>query len=80
MDVYDYLNNINDLSNIIVSIFDCDSEEVVLNTSDEETDSYPLEAVEEAGLDGYDVESVDIFLDGGKIHIEINISMGEPED
>ena len=80
MDVNDYLYYINDLSNIVVSIYDSDSEKVVLNTSEEETDSYPLDAIAEAGLDGYDVESVDISLDGGKIHIEINISMGEPED
>lgn len=81
MDVYDFLNLINDQGNLVVSIFDCDSEEVVLNTADSDGSSYPLQAVEEAGLDGFDVESMDLWTDGkGRIHIEINISMGDEED
>ena len=52
----------------------------MLNTADGDNCSYPLQAVEEAGLEGFDVEGVDLWTDGkNRIHIEINISMGEPE-
>lgn len=82
MDVYDFLNTFNDLCGVIVSIFDCDSERVVFDSA--ETDSYGagdiLSAIEEANLECYDVESVDLFREGDKMHLEINIGMGEPED
>lgn len=82
MDVYDFINTFTDLCGVIVSIFDCDSERVVFDSGN--TDCYGsggiLNAIEEADLEGYDVEGVDLFRDGDKMHLEINISMGEPED
>lgn len=83
MDVYDFINTFTDLCGVVVSIWDFDSERVVFDSG--ETDSYGsgdiLNAIEEADLDSYDVEGVDLFRDeNNKIHIEINISMGEPED
>lgn len=82
MDVYDFLNNFNDLCGCIVTIYDCDSEEIKFDSR--AGDCYGsadiVGTIEEADLDGYDVGSVDVFLDDGKIHIEINISMGDEED
>lgn len=81
MDVYDFLNTFNDLCGVVVSIFDCDSEQVVFDST--ETDGYGageiLNAIEDVNLECYDVESVDLFREGNKMHLEINISMGEPE-
>ena len=82
MDVYDFLNTFNDLCGVVVSIFDCDSETVVFDST--ETDSYGagdiLNAIEDVNLECFDVSSADVFIDAGKIHIEINISMGDEED
>lgn len=82
MDVYDFLNTFTELCGCIVTIFDCDSEEIVFDSR--AGDCYGtadiIGAIEEADLDGYDVSSADVFIDDGKIHIEINISMGDEED
>lgn len=90
MDVYDFLNTFTDLCGCIVTIFDCDSEEIKFDSR--AGDCYGtadiVGAIEEADLDGYDVQGVDIFNDfppecrnpTGYIHIEINISMGDEED
>ena len=81
MDVYDFLNTFNDLCGVVVSIFDCDSEAVVFDS--EETDSYGagdiIGAIEDANLECYDVESVDLCREGNRVRLEINISMGEEE-
>ena len=82
MDVYDFLNTFNDLCGCIVTIFDCDSDGTIFDSR--AADCYGtadiVGAIEEAALDGYDVESADIFTDDGKIHLELNISTGDDED
>lgn len=78
MDVYDFLNTFTDLSGVIVTIFDCDSDKTVFNSG--EAGCFLLSDIEEADLDGYDVESVDLFRDGHDLHLEINISMGDESD
>ncbi len=82
MDVYDFLNTFNDLCGCIVTIFDCDSDGTIFDSR--AADCYGtadiVGAIEEAGLDGYDVESVDLFRDGNDLHLEINISMGDEND
>lgn len=80
LDVYDFLNTFTDLCGCIVTIFDCDSENVVFNKDEEEIVN-PVWDIQEADLDGYDVESADIFIDhNGKLHLELNISMGDEQD
>lgn len=68
MTVYDYLELINDLSSVAVSIFGLNSGEVLFET--EGLDA-PHEVPDD--LQDYEVCSVDLYLDGGKMHLEINI-------
>lgn len=75
MDVYDFLNLANDLSGVSVSVFDCNSTNVVFNA--QRGDDVVLD-IEEKGLDGYEVESFDIFLDKNNMMcLELNISMDD---
>lgn len=74
MDVYDFLNLATDLSGVIVSIFDCDSESVVFDSAKGGT----FFDIDDAGdFHDYEVESYDLFKnDDGNVCLELNISMG----
>jgi hypothetical protein len=79
MDVYDFLNSANDLSNVVVTIFDCNAMEVVYDsrkTEEGECDPYDM-----GSLGDYEVESYDLFIDrDGRLCLELNTSIdGEDE-
>lgn len=75
MDIYTFLNLANDLSWVAVSVFDCNSTNVVFNA--QRGDDVVLD-IAEKGLDGYEVESFDIFLDeNDMLCLELNISMDD---
>lgn len=75
MDIYNFLNLANDLSWVAVSVFDCDSTNVVFNA--QRGDDVVFDIMEK-GLDGYEVESFDLSLDkNNKLCLELNISMGD---
>lgn len=76
MDVYEFLNNANDLSNVIVTIFDCDSQEVVFNGAESDDPVFDCGAFHD-----FDVGSFDIFKDrDGRLCLELNICMGDDEE
>ena len=78
MDVYEFLTRANDLGNVIVTIFDCDSQEVVFNGMKSED---VVSDIQYNGFDDYEVESFDLFTNrDGRICLELNISMGDDED
>ena len=77
MDVYNFINMFTDLGGIHVSIFDCTSEEVVFDwTEDDERDLFT--ALEEADMDGYEVEGVDFYKNRDDVMcLELNIEIEE---
>lgn len=78
MDVYEFLNSANDLSNVVVTIFDCDSQEVIYNGEESED---VVSDIQYNGFDDYDIESFDIFKDrDGRLCLELNISMGDDDE
>lgn len=76
--VYWFLSMATDLSGCRVTIFDCESEEVVFDSDN--CDSYDIAVeVDFAGFGEYDIQSYDLYEDHGRIHLEINISIEEDE-
>lgn len=76
--VYWFLSMATDLSGCRVTIFDCESEEVVFDSDN--CDSYDIAVeVDFAGFGEYDIQSYDIWTENGKTHLEINISIEEDE-
>ena len=78
MTVYDYLSLINQVDDMNISIFDCNTEDAVFTSKRDEREYDALFSVSDSGYDIYEVESVDIFTDkDGIICIELNIDIEE---
>jgi len=77
MDVYDFLNLATDLSGVIVSIFDCDSQSVVFDSAK----GGECFDIDDAGaFHDYEVYSYDLCRNNdGDVCLELNISMGGDE-
>lgn len=75
-----FLFTVNDLSNCIVTIFDCESGMVVWYSDNYDECDVAYE-VSISGFGDYEMESCDIWTnkDDNKVHIEINISIEEDE-
>ena len=81
MDVYDFLNTFTDLSAVVLSIFDCGSEQVVWNSSEDMDEIDAVAALQISDYAMYEVQSVDLFKNrDGLIQMEINIDMGGEDD
>ena len=80
MSVYEYLNLINDLSCVIVTIYDLTSgKEVYNSTKSEDGECTPFD-VDDKGFGDYEVLSVDIFKDkDGHLCLELNIETEDEE-
>lgn len=77
--VYWFLSMATDLSGCKVTIFDCESEDVVWDS--DSCDGYDIAVeVDYAEYGDYEIESYDLWVDTyGKAHLEINISIEEDE-
>ena len=74
-----FLSTVNDLSECIVTIFDCESGMTVWYAENYDDCDIALE-VNASGFGLYEMESCDIWVGGdGKVHLEINISIEEDE-
>ena len=78
--VYWFLSTATDLSGCRVTIFDCESEEVVWDSDNCDGYDFAIE-VDYAGYGDYEIESYDIWTGekDNKVHLEINISIEEDE-
>lgn len=73
MDVYDFLNLAVDLSGAVVTIFDCETGNVVYDSSNSK-DGFDID--ECSSYHGYEVWSYDLSSDrDGVVCLEVNISV-----
>lgn len=81
MDVYDFLDTFSDLSAVVLSIFDFDSEKVVWESTEHgDPDIDAVTALQFSDFASYEVQGADLFKNrDGMIQLEINIDMGEEE-
>lgn len=80
MTIYDFIDSITDAWNIIFTLFDCNTEAlVIVNTDDGE--KVRLEATEllYSKYADYEIGGIDMWIDEGKIHIEFNIEIDEED-
>lgn len=79
MSVMDFLENANDLSNVRVRLFDCNTESIVFDSINCED---PYDHVNEIYMTEFADEEVlswDLYLHDGVINLELNIEY-EPEE
>lgn len=80
MTIYDFINSINDCWNIVFTVFDCNTEELVsIVTDDGATNELSETDLLYSPYADYEVGSVDMWVDNGKIHIEFNIEVDEED-
>ena len=79
MTVMEMLELANDLSNVRVRIFDCNSETIVFDSINCEDPYDPVMEIYMSPYEEYEVGSYDLYLHDGVIHLEFNIDY-EPEE
>ena len=81
MTIYDFLRTINDCELIVFKIFDCNTENCVFWTDDEDDDRDEWDVDELSWSQYADLEigSMDMWMQNGKIYIEFNVEIDEED-
>lgn len=79
MTIYEFMETINDDSNVIYTLFDCNTEDVVFMATDEaeNTCEFSRDDLLYSEYADYEIGSMDMWVDKGRIHIEFNIEIEE---
>jgi hypothetical protein len=79
MTIYEFASIINDCGLIVFRIFDCNSENCVFVTDDEDDEraEFNIEELLESKYADCEVGSMDIWMDKGLLYIEFNIDIEE---
>lgn len=80
MTVYDMLELCNDVSNIRIRIFDCESEKIIFDSDRLSGDEDPVMEIYCSDMADYDVGSYDLYLHNGIINLEMNIDYDVDDD
>lgn len=80
MTVYEMVELCNDVSNVRIRIFDCESEEIIFDTDKLECNTDPVMEIYCSDMADYEVGSYDLYLHDGVINLELNIDYDMPED
>lgn len=81
MTIYDFIEMVNDNHEMAFTLFDCNSEGLVFMATEEakNTCEFSREDLMCSHYADYEICSMDMWVDNGKIHIEFNIEV-EDED
>jgi hypothetical protein len=81
MIIYDFIEAINDTWNIVFKVFDCNTENCVFVSDDEDETGVEFTAEELLDSKYADLEfySIDVWMDKGKIYIEFNVDIEEDD-
>ena len=79
MTIYDFIETVNEGSDVIYTLFDCNKEDVVFMATDEAENTCEFNRDDLLYSDYADCEigSMDMWIDKGRIHIEFNIEVEE---
>lgn len=82
MTIYEFIEAVNEGSDVIYTLFDCNSEEVVFMATDEaeNTCEFNRDDLLFSEYSDYEIGSVDMWAKNGVIHIEFNIEIDEEQE
>ena len=77
MTIYDIVESITEGSNIVYTLFDCNSQEVLMVVTDESENAIELSRDDllYSNYADYEVGGMDVWIDKGRVHIEFNIDV-----
>ena len=81
MTIYEFIEAINEGSDVIYTLFDCNKEDIVFMATDEaeNTCEFNRDDLLYSEYADYEIGSTDVWIDKGRIHIEFNIEIDEEE-
>ena len=81
MTIYDIVEAITEGSDVIYTLFDCNSQEVLMVATDESENAMELSRDDLLFSEyaDYEVEGMDVWIDKGRVHIEFNIDIDEED-
>lgn len=81
MTIYDFIETVNEGSDVIYTLFDCNTEEVVSIITDESENAteFSRDDLLYSNYADYEIGSMDMWIGNGRIHIEFNIEIEEEE-
>lgn len=81
MTIYDFVNMINDCYNVVFKIFDCNTENCVFVSDDEDDtrEEFDIDELLDSKYADLEYGSVDMWTDKGKIYIEFNVDIEEDD-
>jgi hypothetical protein len=79
MTIYDYINLINDCELIVFKIFDCNTENCVFVSDDEDDirEEFSIDELLDSPYADLEIGSMDMWMDKGQIYIEFNVEVDE---
>jgi hypothetical protein len=82
MTIYEFVETVNEGSDVIYTLFDCNSEDVVsIVTDDDESETeFNRDDLLYSEYADYEIGSMDMWAKNGVIHIEFNIEIDKEEN
>ena len=81
MNIYDFIQMINDTENVVFKIFDCNTENCVFVTDDEDDtrEEFNVDELLDSKYADLEFYSIDMWMDKGKIYLELNVEIEEDD-
>jgi hypothetical protein len=81
MNIYDFVNMINDCENVVFKIFDCNTENCVFVSDDEDDtrEEFNVDELLDSKYADLEFYSIDMWMDKGKIYLELNVDIDEED-
>lgn len=81
MTIYDFASIINDCELIVFRIFDCNTENCVFVSDDEDDtrEEFNVDELLDSKYADLEFYSIDMWMDKGKIYLELNVDIEEDD-
>lgn len=81
MNIYDFVNMINDCENVVFKVFDCNSGNCVFVTDDEDDTrkEFNVDELLDSKYADLEFHSIDMWMNKGKIYLELNVDIEEDD-
>ena len=82
MTIYEFIETVNEGTDAIYTLFDCRTENIVFMATDEaeNTCEFDRDDLLYSNYADYEIGSMDMWIDKGRIRIEFNIEIDEEEE